>query len=180
MQNSIEICACFGNESLGIEEGTIDPVSDQFASSLQVQNGRYKVSLPWRAYHEDLPDNYNLSRRRLHGLLKRLRWNPDVLREYDPIIRDQLAEGIVEPVDVSTAAPKAIHYLPHHAVIRHDKKTTKVRVVYDASARSNGPSLNDCLYTVPKFHKKFLELLMRFRSYPVAFIKEYGSTPYLR
>ena len=34
-------------ESLGIEEATIDPASDLFASSLQVQNGRYEVSLPW-------------------------------------------------------------------------------------------------------------------------------------
>ena len=65
-----------------------------------------------------------------------------------------------------------IHYLPHHAVIRHDKKTTKVRVVYDASARSSGPSLNDCLYTGPKFNQKILEILLRFRSYPVAFIAD--------
>ena len=25
-----------------------------------------------------------------------------------------------------------VHYLPHHVVIRHDKSTTKVSVVYDA------------------------------------------------
>ena len=38
-----------------------------------------------------------------------------------------------------------VHYLPHHAVIRRDKETTKLCVVYDASARSGGPSLNDYL-----------------------------------
>ena len=159
-------------ESLGIGETMIDPASNLFASSLQVQNGRYEVSLPWRDYHEDLPDNYNLSRRRLHGLLRRLRQDPEVLREYDLIIRDQLAKGIVKRVDESTAAPKATHYLSHHAVIRRDKETTKVRVVYDASARSGGPSLNDCLYTGPKFNQRILELLLRFRSYPVAFIAD--------
>ena len=64
--------------------------------------------------------------------------------------------------------PTRVHYLPHHAVIRQDKDTTKVRIEYDASARAQGPSLNDCLHTGPKFNQKILEILLRFRSYPVA------------
>ena len=38
------------------------------------------------------------------------------------------------------------HYVPHHAVVLRDKETTRLRIVYDASAQSNGPSLNDSLY----------------------------------
>ena len=61
-----------------------------------------------------------------------------------------------------------IHYLPHHAVIRCDKDTTKVRVVYDASVRyGGGPSLNDCLLTGPKFHQQLFDLLLRFRTHRV-------------
>ena len=60
------------------------------------------------------------------------------------------------------------HYLPHHAVIRRDKETTKIRVVYDASARSDGPSLNDCLHAGPKFDQKILNILLRFRVHRVA------------
>ena len=44
-----------------------------------------------------------------------------------------------------------IHYLSHHAVHREDKKTTKLRVIFDASAKTNGPALNDCLYSGSKF-----------------------------
>ena len=157
-------------ESLGIKEVANDPVCDQFASTLQVKNGRYEVSLPWREYHDDLQDNYSLSRRRLHRLLKRLQQNPEILREYDSIIREQLERGIVEEVKDPEVAPEVTHYLLHHAVICQDKETTKVRVVYDASARSSGPSLNDCLHTGPKFNQRILEILLRFRSYPVAFI----------
>ena len=159
-------------ESLGIEEVSNDPVCDRFTSTLQIKNGRYEVSLPWRDYHDDLPDNYDLSRRRLHGLLKRLQQNPEVLREYNSIICEQLEKGIVEVVRDSEVTPDVTHYLPHHAVTRHDKETTKVRVVYDASARSSGPSLNDCLHTGPKFNQRILEILLRFRSYPIAFVAD--------
>ena len=65
-----------------------------------------------------------------------------------------------------------VHYLPHHTVIRRDKDTTKVRVVYDASSRSIGPSLNSCLHTGPKFYQKILEILLRFRSYPIALVAD--------
>ena len=53
-------------------------------------------------------------------------------------------------------------------IVSRDKETTKVRIVYDASARSNGPSLNDCLYTGPKFNQKILDILLRFRSHRIA------------
>lgn len=53
------------------------------------------------------------------------------------------------------------HYLPHHTVVHHDKLTTKLHIVYDASAGSNdSPSLNDCLQKGPKFNQLVLDLLM--------------------
>ena len=52
-----------------------------------------------------------------------------------------------------------VHYLPHHGVVRQDKVTSKLRIVYDASVRSSGPSLNDCLYTGPK---SIFDILVRF------------------
>ena len=91
------------------------------------------------------------------------------------IIQDQLQKGIVEVVDECDKAAdvsKVIHYIPHHAVVRHDKKTTKVRVVFDASARSTGPSLNNCLHTSPKFDQRILEILLRFRSYPAGLVAD--------
>ena len=61
-----------------------------------------------------------------------------------------------------------IHYIPHHAVIRKDKTTTKLRVVYDASARSGGPALNVCLYTGPPLAENIFDILLRFRVNRVA------------
>ena len=133
-------------ESLGIQTPNCDPVSDQFASSVAMKDGRYEVSPPWREYHCPLPDNPDLSRRCLHGFLRRLKQEPIILRDYDAIISDQLERGIVEIVEDQEGALKMTHYLPHHAVIRRDKKTTKVRVVYDASARLSGPSHNTTVH----------------------------------
>ena len=53
-----------------------------------------------------------------------------------------------------------------------DKAATKVRVVYDASAKSSGPSLNDCFHVGPKFNQRINDLLFRFRSYPVALVAD--------
>ena len=89
--------------------------------------------------------------------------------KYDSIIKDQLNRGIVEVVkDLSVHDEDHVHYLPHHGVVRQDKATSKLRIVYDASAKSSGPSLNDCLYTGPSFGQSIFNILLRFRLHRVA------------
>ena len=106
--------------------------------------------------------------KRLKGLLGRLNQEPDVRKEYDT---DTAEQGIVEPVeDQAHVDVDGVHYLPHHAVIRRDKASTKLHIVYDASAQSSGPSLNDCLDPGPKFNQKILDILTRFRVHKVAII----------
>lgn len=57
-------------------------------------------------------------------------------------------------------------YMPHHAVIKESSNTTKVRVVFDASAKtSNGVSLNDTLMVGPTIQGKLFSHLVRFRKY---------------
>ena len=107
--------------------------------------------------------------KRLTNLLKRLRQDPEVLREYDSVIREQLSKGIVEIVKKPEEGYVGkIYYIPHHAVIRRDKATIKLRVVYDASARSDGPALNDCLYAGPPLAENIFDILLRFRANRVA------------
>ncbi len=82
-------------ESLGIREPE-KTMYDEFANTITFQDGRYVVALPWKEFHGPLPDNYQISHKRLRGLLHRLKQTPSILREYDDIIRDQLDKGIVE------------------------------------------------------------------------------------
>ncbi len=72
------------------------------------------------------------------------------MKRYDNIIQDQLDKGVIEKVDRATD-DGIRHYIPHHVVIKPDRDTTKLRVVYDASAkvRKEDASLNECLYRGP-------------------------------
>ena len=60
------------------------------------------------------------------------------------------------------------HYIQYHPVIRDDKKTTKIRIVFDASARDTGLSLNNCLYKGPHLAPLLYDVLLRFRSHVIA------------
>ena len=115
-------------ESLGIKD---HENIEWFSKEIVFKDSRYEVSLPWRMTHPSLPNNFLLSKRRLIGLLHHLRKHPKLLQEYDKIIRQQLNEGIIEQVSISSPVTNEEHYISHHAVIRKDKK---IRVVYNASA----------------------------------------------
>ena len=60
-------------------------------------------------------------------------------------------------------------YIPHKYVIQESAQTTKMRIVYNASARATpeAPSLNDCLYTGPPLQNKIWDILVQQRTYPV-------------
>ena len=47
-----------------------------------------------------------------------------------------------------------------------------MRIVYDASARCNGPSLNDCLHAGPAFGQNVLDIILRFRLYATALTRD--------
>ena len=56
-----------------------------------------------------------------------------------------------------------VTYLPHRAVLRNDKKTTRVRIVFDASAKNKRRSINECLYNGPPLTPLMFDVLLRFR-----------------
>ena len=65
-------------------------------------------------------------------------------------------------------------YVPHKPVIREEAASTKVRVVYDASAKAhpNAVSLNDCLllYLGPTLQNKMWNVLVRSLVHPLAIV----------
>ena len=164
------------------EEMGVDSPEDKtralkkFEESIQFDGSHYSVRLPWKCNPEVLPDNFVVAKGRLKSLYRRLSSNPERLKEYDDIIRNQEAERIVETVDRNDVPQVGrVHYIPHREVIRDDKDTTKMRIVYDASAKKTGPSLNDCLETGPCLLPKIFNILVRFRSYKIAITSDIKS-----
>ena len=96
-----------------------------------------------------------------------------MLNEYDAVIQEQVNAGVVERVEEDGPGEVGeVHYLAHHPVVRQDKQTTKVRVVYDASAKKcGGPSLNDCLYSCPRLWLETIaDVLVKFRCHRTALV----------
>ena len=165
-----EVSRLWDLESLGIKSS--DEVHESFENEIEFLEGRYSVKLPWKLGHDPLPSNFANSVSRMKGQLKRLKREPEVLNEYDSIIKEQLSAGVIEKVSELEEPGGNVHYLPHHAVIRRDAETTKLRIVYDASSKEtkNGTSLNDCLHTGPSLNPLLFDILVRFRENKIALV----------
>eukprot|EP00112_Aurelia_sp_Birch-Aquarium-sp1_P000365 Seg1032.2 transcript_id=Seg1032.2/GoldUCD/mRNA.D3Y31 product="hypothetical protein" protein_id=Seg1032.2/GoldUCD/D3Y31 len=156
---------------LGVEErpeGDQQSVYEEFKEQLvQREDGRYETSLPWKAAHPALPTNETVAKARFNSLMRRLKKQPQLLQAYHTIIQEQLREGIVEVASEKPEGPE--HYIPHKPVVRENAQSTRVRIVYDASAKadSESSSLNECLDIGPPLQQKILNILLRVRFKPV-------------
>ena len=166
------LCAALQPRRLRVKrkpEGDQQIVYDEFVEQLDhTKQGWCETGLLWRPGCKHLPTNEHGSIKRLGCLLKRLQGKPELLEKYDEIIQEQLAEGIVERVEEGSTERE--FYIPHKPVVREKAETTKVRIVFDASAKANedSPSLNECLETGPPMQNLLWEVLVRNRVKPIA------------
>ena len=160
-------------ENLGIKDDPYENDDDKalqtFTDTIKFLNGRYYVTWPWKELNPSLPSNYYLSLGRLKSVLKRLKSDPELLSKYDSTIKEQLSKGIVEEV-FQENTNNLKHYIPHHAVIT----PKKLRIVYDASAKSKKEnlSLNDCLRRGPVLREDLCRILLRFRLHKIGIIAD--------
>ena len=126
-------------------------IEDEFESEINFESGSYAVKIPFKDEHAILPDNYALSRMRLTNLMRKLKSNPSLAAEYHQVINTHLESLIIEMVNDSEPVEVGnVCYLPHKAIIRENNETTKIRVAFDASAKTpEGLSLNDCMNAGP-------------------------------
>ncbi|XP_055613292.1 uncharacterized protein LOC129759791 [Uranotaenia lowii] len=139
----------------------------------RADDGRYKVGLPKSPEAvARLGDSKSAALRRLLQLERRLGQNESLKSEYNDFMSEYLSHGhmkrIMEPID------NIPHfYLPHHPVIKASSTTTRVRVVFDASAKStNGISLNDALLNGPVIQDDLRTLIIRSRFFPIILIAD--------
>ena len=148
--------------------GDQNEVFEEFKEQLQrSKDGWYQTGLPWKGDHPALPTGKDVSLHRLNTLVRKLE-KSGTINNYDAIIREQLDQGVIERAPDTVVGEEC--YILHKPVIREKAESTKLRIVYDASARveDNAPSLNECLNPGPPLQNQLWSVLVRGQFNPVA------------
>ena len=132
---------------------------------------RYEVALPWKqGFRDKLLNNEKLARSRLSHLSKKSERDLVLKTRYNSAIKDEWDNGIIEEVPrEESVGCGPVFYMPHRPVIKESSVSTKVRPVFDASAKGfNGLSLNDCMEVGPCLLSNLTEILLWFRRWQIA------------
>ena len=142
---------------------------EKMESETTFNNGKYEVPMLWKK-EITLPNNRSVAEKRFNQLQARLRREPTLRELYEGSMVKYLESGYARKMSPDEAAKEHSRtwYLPHYGVF-NPNKPGKIRIVFDAAAKFQGTSLNDALHTGPDLLNNMLGVLMRFRTYPVAF-----------
>ena len=138
------------------------------------EEGRFVVPLPRKAASPPLGESRTQAVNRFLTLERSLKFKGKV-PEFNDAIQEYFTSGHAEEVSKQDLSkpPDKVFYLPMHIVHKQSSSTTKLRVVFDASAKSStGVSLNDLLLVGPTVHSPLFDVLLRFRLYRVALIAD--------
>ena len=116
--------------------------------------GKYEVMLPRKTEELRLGDSRNRALQRYHANEKSLQRKGTWL-QFQKVVQEYLDLDHARLCTKEELALSAgeVYYLPMHSVCKASSTTTKLRVVFDASAPSaSGVSLNDTLAVGPMLH----------------------------
>lgn len=157
-------------DTMSITEKKCEQVYKQ--TTLRNEEGRYVVTLPKHAdFYEKLGNSRAGALRRFQQLENKFITKPDIKMQYDEFIQEYLDLGHMELDNGNKNELEC--YLPHHAVYKDSSTTTKVRVVFDGSAKtSTGHTLNELLLVGPVVQQDILAIAIRFRKHRIAIVAD--------
>lgn len=133
------------------------------------EDGRYTVELPFRSGGKDLGDSRAAAVRRFMAVEKRGKVVPLQWEQYKMFMATYLDLGHMERVSDEDLNNEPQCYLPHHAVFKEESTSTKLRIVFDASATtSNGKGLNELMLVGPRLQDNLSAILLRWRMHRIA------------
>ncbi|XP_064078574.1 uncharacterized protein LOC135196019 [Macrobrachium nipponense] len=95
-------------ELVGIVDQDMSPedkfVLEEFKNSINMVEGRYEVSPPWKVDKKQLPTHLALSRKRLNSTIHKLKQTNKYLEIYDQIIKEQPSLGFIEQCQKKTTS----------------------------------------------------------------------------
>jgi len=143
------------------------------STTTRLSSGRFVVTLPFMKPHPLLGDSKTLALQRVKALECRLERNKELQKQYAEFMHDYLTAGHMEIIPPAEQSNPYNYYIPHHCVLKPDSLTTKLRVVFNASARTSaGLSLNESMYTGPKLQPDIQVVLLRARLWKYLFMAD--------
>ena len=147
-------------------------VEEHFAAThtYDKKERRYTVRLPKKNSTLQLGDSrgqaLNRAKDNERSLLRKDCWP-----QFQAVIQEYLDLGhatLINPEDLHQS-PSTNYYMPIHAVFKQSSSSTKLRAVFDASAKTTSQvSLNELLAVGPTLQPALDQTLLRFRTYSVA------------
>ncbi|XP_059223205.1 uncharacterized protein LOC131996995 [Stomoxys calcitrans] len=132
--------------------------------------GRFVVKIPFKNEVSQLGESFHNAERRFLSLRRRLNNDLTTRELYDDFMKEYLRLGHMTVVE-KDELEHIKYYSPHQCVLRPESSSTKLRVVFDCSAKtSSGMSLNDVMMKGPVVQDDLLSIVLRFRCY------KYGIT----
>ena len=147
-----------------------DDIEKHFISTTKRdEDGRFVVTIPLNDKVKDLGESLSIAHKRFSYLERKLVRNPELREKYIDFLDDYEIQGHMEVIPENEIYDgEIIHYLPHHAVFKDGSTTTKVRVVFDGSAKtSTGISFNEIQKVGPVVQNDLLSITLRFRQHPI-------------
>ena len=160
------------DSALSLEERTV--VHHFRNHHSRTDSGRFIVPLPKKSDTRPIGESRSQAVRRFLSLERSLQ-SKNQFAEFEAVMKEYIDMGHAEPVPLSDLEKPQhqVFYLPMHAVHKDSSTTTKIRAVFDASAKSSsGVSLNDTLLVGPTVHPPLIDVLLRFRFHRIALITD--------
>lgn len=137
-------------------------------NTIRDNEGRFVVRLPVKPSISELGSTLAMAKSRYLNIERRLQRDEDLRKEYTQFMQEYITLGHMKEATEGIFNHHIDCYLPHHAIVKASSLTTKVRVVFDASARSStGLSLNEVLKCGPTVQQELLSILTRFRKHQI-------------
>ena len=126
---------------------------------------QWLIPYPWKKDPKQLPDNRSQAVKRLESTERRLMKQPEQAAAYDKQMMEMnemnFSRKVTEEELKNYKGPK--HYVSHHAVLRPEKASTPLRIVFNSSAVYQEHSLNDYWLKGPDLLNSLFGVILRFR-----------------
>lgn len=138
------------------------------------ESGRFVVKLPLKENFTNLGSSEQQALNRFLSIERKLLKNASLKQQYQEFMYEyQNMNHMTEICNEKDTQSAPVYYLPHHSVEKPDSLTTKVRVVFDASAKtSTYLSLNNVLKVGPTIQGDLFSIILKFRKHEIVLIAD--------